>query len=193
MRVFRGVVVTAALLGATLARGIDFADPDWKWRLPGQGKPAVSFRALDADRDGWLTRREAGRHPVMGAHFARADLDGDGRLSPLEFNHAALQLGAAHAAGSSVVPGTLGMTLIERDGRVVVSAAGRNTPAANGGVRAGDIVLRYDGEAITGPRDLYRRIIDTAPGSVVELEILRAGEPRRLKLRVEQFDTTPRA
>jgi hypothetical protein len=103
MRLFRGVVFTAAFLGALPALGFDFADPDWKWRLPGPGKPAVSFRDLDADGDGLLTRAEAGRHAAVGAHFTGADRDGDGRLSPFEFNHAALQLGAAHVA--------------ERDGR----------------------------------------------------------------------------
>ena len=71
------------------AYGLDFADPDWEWRLPGS-EAAVSFRALDTDRDGVLTPTEARRIRLLADRFTAADIDRDGVLSALEFNHAAL-------------------------------------------------------------------------------------------------------
>jgi hypothetical protein len=98
----------AALLGglasviSVSAAALDFANPDWKWRLPEPLAGAISFRMLDTDRDGALMPAEAGRHPTVARHFARGDLDGDGSLSPLEFNNLALELaGQPSASGSA--------------------------------------------------------------------------------------------
>jgi hypothetical protein len=43
------------------------------------------FRAADADGDGFLSRDEARRFPVLAKEFERADADGDGRISMQEF------------------------------------------------------------------------------------------------------------
>ena len=85
-------LAAATLCTWTSAFGMDFSDPDWKWRLPGDAGTALSFRSLDVDADGVLTRAEAERHPTVARHFALADYGSDGRLSALEFNNAALQL-----------------------------------------------------------------------------------------------------
>jgi hypothetical protein len=81
------------------AAAVDFADPGWEWRLPEPLAGAISFRTLDTDRDGALMPGEASRHPTVARHFARGDVDGDGRLSPLEFNNLALELAAKSAFG----------------------------------------------------------------------------------------------
>lgn len=179
----------AAALAAAPALGVDFSNPDWKWRLAG-AEAAVSFRALDADDDGTLTRTEARAHPFLRRNFAAADLDRDGRLSPLEFNHAALELSQDPSSPHS---GVLGMTVVEKAGRVVVSQVGRDTPAAAGGVRPGDVVLRFEGKPIARSRELYRHIVESVPGSLVELEVRRGDAVLRLPVRVEQVDFTPKA
>ncbi|EGD11504.1 EF-hand domain-containing protein [Xanthomonas vesicatoria] len=56
-----------------------------------------SFRSLDSDADGSLTREEAGADPILRENFADFDSNGDGRLSRDEF--ASYQPGPGDATG----------------------------------------------------------------------------------------------
>jgi len=77
------------LLLAVLASALPAAAEDALGTLPVRVRGAA-FAALDADGDGFLSRREARRHAGVAASFRAADTDGDGRLSPLEFGRIAL-------------------------------------------------------------------------------------------------------
>jgi S1-C subfamily serine protease len=92
----------------------------------------------------------------------------------------------------SVVPGSIGVTVRQENATVIVTGVRRNGPAAGAGVRVGDVVLRFDGEPVTGQRQFYRLIVDRRPGSVVRLELLRGGAVKVLDVPVEQLDTMPR-
>ena len=96
-------------------------------------------------------------------------------------------------AEDSVVPGTIGVIVRADPAGVMVSAVGARGPAARSGMRAGDIVLRYNGEAISTPRQFYRLMVDSRPGSVARLELRRDGAVQTLEVRVEQLDIMPRA
>lgn len=65
--------------------------------------------------------------------------------------------------------------VVERDGAEIgfVEASG---PAATAGVEPGDVVLAIDGEAVDGSADLGRLVQANDPGTVVEFEVLRAGQ-----------------
>jgi len=88
--------------------------------------------------------------------------------------------------GDSVVPGTIGVMVTHAPAGVLV------TESRSVGLRAGDVVLRYNGEAISGPRQFYRLVIDSRPGSVARLHVLRDGGQRVVDVPVEQLDTAPR-
>ncbi|MBW8807761.1 MAG: hypothetical protein JF591_02805, partial [Lysobacter sp.] len=47
-------------------------------------EPRIDFSALDANRDGSVSRVEASLSPALTADFAIADRDADGRLSQRE-------------------------------------------------------------------------------------------------------------
>jgi len=93
----------------------------------------------------------------------------------------------------SVVPGSIGVTVRQELTGVIVTGVKSNGPAAAAGVRVGDVVLRLNGERVTAPRQFYRLVVDSPPGSVVRLELLRGGAVEVLEVPVEQLDTMPRA
>jgi len=96
----------------------------------------------------------------------------------------------AHA--ESVVPGTIGIVVERGPAGVVIAAVGKDSPAAAAGLRIGDVVLRYNGVSVADGRQFYALMLDSAPGSTVQVEFLREGRMHRIEVRVEQVDTTPR-
>lgn len=90
----------------------------------------------------------------------------------------------------SVVPGTIGVVVRQQGTNVIVAAVGK--ASAERGVRVGDVVLRYNGEPVTSPRQFYRLVVDSAPGSRADLEVLREGASRTLELPVRELDLMPR-
>jgi S1-C subfamily serine protease len=91
-----------------------------------------------------------------------------------------------------VLPGTIGVLVRDEQSRVVVAAVKEDSVAAQRGVEVGDVVLSCNGETVASVRQFNRLVLDSAPGSVVRLQIMRAGAVRTLELPVEQLDTTPR-
>ncbi|MGP9819670.1 trypsin-like peptidase domain-containing protein [Salinarimonas sp. NSM] len=64
-----------------------------------------------------------------------------------------------------------------------------NTPAAEAGLRSGDVILAVDGEAIGDHRDLTRRIAGIAPGTRVAITIFRKGREAALDVRIGRLGT----
>ena len=96
------------------------------------------------------------------------------------------------APKGDVVPGTIGVVVRDEQSRVVVAAVKQDSPAAQRGVEVGDVVVSCNGEAVASVRQFNRLVLDSAPGSLVRLQILRAGAVRTLEVPVEQLDITPR-
>jgi S1-C subfamily serine protease len=92
-----------------------------------------------------------------------------------------------HEPADSVVPGTIGVIVRQEGSGVVVSAV-----RSGNELRVGDVVLRYNGAAVGSPRQFYRLMIDSAPGSVARLDVLRGGAVHTLEVPVRELDTMPR-
>ena len=60
-------------------------------------------------------------------------------------------------------------------------------------MRGGDVVLRYNGETVLTPRQFYRLVFDSAPGTVARLEVQREGAALVLEVPVRELDLMPRA
>lgn len=56
---------------------------------------------------------------------------------------------------------------------VLVANAYPGSPAAQAGLRAGDIIRALDGQTVAGPRQLRRRVTQLEPGQTVSVVILR--------------------
>ena len=67
----------------------------------------------------------------------------------------------------------------ESDG-VLVNDVFENEPAARAGLKPGDIITKVDAHRVETPSALSRSVAGLAPGTKVELEIIRNGERRSL-------------
>jgi S1-C subfamily serine protease len=103
---------------------------------------------------------------------------------------AALLLGACAQAPveESVVPGTIGVAVRQQQKEVVVTAVSRGNR-----LRIGDVVRRYNGAPVTSARQFYRLIVDSRPGTVARVEVMREGASRVIEVPVVELDTVPHA
>jgi hypothetical protein len=64
----------------------------------------------------------------------------------------------------------------------------RDAPADRAGLRSGDVVVRFAGRPVQTHIDLLALAADTAPGTVVPVELVRDGAPLRASVRVAPPD-----
>lgn len=65
---------------------------------------------------------------------------------------------------------------------VAVEKVVENSPAAQAGLQNGDVIVKFNGEEVTGTRNLTRLIAEVAPDHRATLTVLRGGAERELKV-----------
>jgi len=70
----------------------------------------------------------------------------------------------------------------------IVSTVTRGSAAAKGGIEPGDVIVDFNGHAVTKSDDLVKTVISTKPGSQVPVKILRNKQPRTLTVTVDELD-----
>jgi serine protease Do len=73
---------------------------------------------------------------------------------------------------------------LERPAGALVAQVLEDGPAAKGGLQVGDVILKLDGKPIIMSADLPHRVGALKPGSVAELDVVRDGARKTLKLAV---------
>src|SRR5581483_10077461 len=73
----------------------------------------------------------------------------------------------------------------------LVDEAQPNTPAAEAGVEAGDVITAVNGKAIKDSRALARDISAMAPGTSTKLDILRKGESKTITVTLATMPNQP--
>jgi serine protease Do len=81
------------------------------------------------------------------------------------------QLGVLVSALTPAIQGVYGA-----ESGVFVEEVMPDTPAERGGLKAEDIITKYDGKQVTSQDDFVTRVQSTRPGATVKMEILRDGE-----------------
>lgn len=101
-----------------------------------------------------------------------------------------------HVVRSRPDGGHLGVTIedLDREGAeeaglsrirgVRVTDVRDGSPAAEAGLRGGDVMVRFDGRDVRSARQLVRLVRETPPGRQVEVELLRDGDRRSVEVRV---------
>jgi len=77
------------------------------------------------------------------------------------------------------------LKLPEERGAIVKSVE-KDTPAERAGLREGDVIVRYQGEAVTSAAQLARLVRETPPGRTVAIEVSRGGASQKLSATLEE-------
>ena len=72
-----------------------------------------------------------------------------------------------------------------KDG-VLISEVLVNTPAAAGGLKAGDVVTALNGRAVASPSDLTREVREAQPGSSIDLRLMRDRKEITVKVTIPE-------
>jgi serine protease DegQ len=83
---------------------------------------------------------------------------------------------------STLTPQTAGRLGVSVDGGVVVLAVTPKGPAARSGVEPGDVITELDGQELTSAEALLAALRDVEPGDTLELNVVRDGEERRVRV-----------
>jgi len=82
----------------------------------------------------------------------------------------------------------LGVTSDPDSDNAKIGRVSENSPAAKAGIKAGDIITRFDGKDIDSFQDLARLVKQKKPGDEVEVAVLRADQTLKLKLKLEKYE-----
>ena len=69
----------------------------------------------------------------------------------------------------------------------LVGGVSDDGPAAKGGIKAGDVVVRFDGKDVKEMRDLPRIVADTPVGKQVDVVIIRKGKEETVKVTIARM------
>ncbi len=123
---------------------------------------------------------------VIGITTAIAGPESTGIGFAIPSNTARAVAESIHRLGH-VERGYLGVALrrtLDGSPGVLVVATERHAPGDQAGLRAGDVIVSFDDESVATPAELAMLMTRSEPGVEVPLEILRAGRPVSLTVRV---------
>jgi serine protease Do len=78
---------------------------------------------------------------------------------------------------------------LAREEGVLVASVIEGSPAAQAGLRPGDVILKYDGRTLTSPRELSTLVAGTKVGQTVELQVHREGSVRPIKVTIGDLES----
>ena len=179
----------AVSAGALLGAGVMLAYGVSASREPPPAPPAAPRTATSLLEE--VARHVRGEYvdAVSGDQLDLAAVDGMvASLDPHSAFLDAAEYEAMRVSTSGHYSG-VGIEVAEQDGRIVVVTPIEGSPAARAGVRAGDVLLEIDGQAVEAGRlDEAIERMRGFVGSTVRLAVGRAGEPEPLQFELERSD-----
>jgi len=77
---------------------------------------------------------------------------------------------------------------VKENSGALVSAVTPDSPAAKGGVQAGDVIVRLDGRDVSSVRSLPRLVSRVPVGKTIDVDLMRKGERRVVKVVVGRLE-----
>ena len=75
----------------------------------------------------------------------------------------------------------------------LISAVEKGGPADKAGIQASDVILKFDGKAVTTSKDLPRMVAGTQPGAKVAVQLWRKGATKEVNLTIAEMPGDGRA
>ncbi len=75
----------------------------------------------------------------------------------------------------------------DRRGALVQGVDG-DGPAARAGLKAGDVIVEYNGQPIKNSDELVRLVANTAPGTEVPIKVVRDSRQTALRVKVDALN-----
>jgi serine protease Do len=75
---------------------------------------------------------------------------------------------------------------------VLVDIVSKDSPAAHGGLKQGDVIVNYNGAPVTDTRDLAMAVADTPAGKSVPVQVLREGQQTTVNVTIGAEHGQPR-
>lgn len=97
------------------------------------------------------------------------------------------------AAGQTVTPDIAATMKFKRPVGILINNVYPGGPAANAGIRVGDVVTHVGGREVNDPEALRFRIATRSVGDVARLKYLRSGKPGKVNLVIAAPPETPPA
>lgn len=98
--------------------------------------------------------------------------------------------------GGSIVRGFIGVVIqdvtdelakkfkLANDKGALIAQVNKGSPADKAGLKAGDVILTYDGKAVEDTRGLRKLVAATGPGSEATFTVMRSGSVQNLRLTI---------
>lgn len=97
------------------------------------------------------------------------------------------KIGNQLVANGRIIRGFLGINMLKVEEGIYVRSVGRNTPAARGGLRRGDIIIKYNGKKVQELSEFKMLIADSQVGEASRITLLRNGVERRLTVTIAEM------
>ncbi|HUA96776.1 MAG TPA: DegQ family serine endoprotease [Terracidiphilus sp.] len=122
--------------------------------------------------------------------------EGIGFAIPINMAHRIMDQIVAHG---HVVRGYLGVTIqnvdpdmakafgLSQGGGALVANVTPGSPAAKAGLQRGDIILKLDGDDVSGSSDLSVHVSEMAPGATAHLQVFRNGHTQNVNVQLGAF------
>ena len=76
---------------------------------------------------------------------------------------------------------------LKTPGGALVASVDENGPAAKAGIKPGDVILSFNGHAISRSSELPAQVADVKPGTAATLQISRNGTPKEIEVKVGEL------
>ena len=78
---------------------------------------------------------------------------------------------------------------LDKPAGALVNSVDKGSAADKAGLQAGDVILKFNGTAISQSSELPPLVSDTAPGSNAALSVWRQGKPKELSITLGQMES----
>ncbi|MFQ1901655.1 outer membrane-stress sensor serine endopeptidase DegS [Aeromonas veronii] len=190
-----GQTITQGIISATGRTGLSSMGPDSNGR---QDLLQTDAAINEGNSGGALVN---GRGDLVGINTATYHLNSNQESYGISFAipyRLAKRIMDELIANGRVIRGYLGISSVEINPIVarmmnlgdlrglVVESLDPNGPAAKGGLQRGDVLLKINGEAISGVRSAMDKIVESRPGTKLTISVFRSGKPLEVVVTIEE-------